>query len=206
MRGHALGDDGPGADDAVVADGDPLEDHGAAADPDSVFDAHGAHDEPHAGDFVLVRVHDDHVARDLAVATDRDRTTSNDLRIAIQVRTRADADVRAWPTLDAHAAEEATIANFDRAAAVFDRGQRPAAPNDEDAGLLESGAQPEPEHVTDEAVGSNALERALNGHAAVLHSGRASRWCGPVEFWLSARLALSGPRADRSLCPSHCCW
>src|SRR5215212_642473 len=81
-RRNALRYNGPGSHNTVMTKRHPLENDRPAADPDAILYLDGLGHKSDAGEFMLVRIHDEHIACDLAVAADFDRPSRDYLGVA----------------------------------------------------------------------------------------------------------------------------
>src|SRR5579859_278926 len=139
------------ANHRVGPDGHALQDDGAGPDPDAIANPYRLGNQVTARQRMLVGIHDDDFAGDLAIAPDRDLRCRNDLRAAIQVGAVANPDQRALPALDAHPAEERTVFDFN-AAEIGDARKRQPAHHDDDSGALKVAPQPPPQNVGHDAL------------------------------------------------------
>src|SRR2546421_2950666 len=101
-----------------MPDMDTFEHHGSRANPDSIADVDRPHDQLALREGMLIGIHDNDVARDLAVAADCHGACSDDLDATVEIRARADANAAATPAFEADTTEQSTIADFDTATAV----------------------------------------------------------------------------------------
>src|SRR5439155_4776573 len=98
--------DASSTDNGVVANGHAFENHGARTNPYAIADDDGLNPELTGRQRVLIGIHNDHVAGNLAVSADCHILCRDDLNPAIEVGTRADMYFCPLPTLDPNSGVE----------------------------------------------------------------------------------------------------
>jgi hypothetical protein len=136
-RSHIASDHCPSGDYRAVPDGYPFEHNGTGADPHVVVDGDRSDNKIVTRQCVLIGVHDDDVASDLAISTYSDRTGRHDLRVSIEVGSIADSDTRVVPALQADTGKQRTITNLDLTTPVLDLRQSPATHYEQHACALQ---------------------------------------------------------------------
>jgi hypothetical protein len=100
---------------------------------------------------VLIRVHDNHITRDFAVAANDDSLGCHYFDPTIQVRTISNSDQRTLPAFESHSGEESAVLDLNPPS-ILHRWQWESYNCDNDSSALESLSQPETQDMTRNAA------------------------------------------------------
>src|SRR5579859_1030799 len=171
---HVAGDHHTNPDHAARTQRHTAENDRPRSNPDVVADCDRPVKTSVFGQWMLVGIHNEHVARDLAVATDGHRAAGANCNTAIEVRTRSNRNVPTWPAVDAHPRKEDAVPHHNLAV-IGNTRERPPGYNLDDAGALKawskSDSKQDPDHATGLRPAPRFLKQCAPRHQASLLGG-----------------------------------
>jgi hypothetical protein len=149
---HVAGDHRTNPDHTARTQRHSAENHRPRSNPDVVADRDRPEYTSAFGQWMLVGIHDEHIARDLAVATDGYRAAGENCCMAIEVRTRSDRNVPTLAAVYAHPRKEDAVPHHNLAA-IGNARERPPWYNLDDAGALKAWSKSDSKQDPDNATG-----------------------------------------------------